>query len=339
MDYNITDFTVSAYRDDLVTPSHLRLKHTMSDLFSGLGDVRQYLYESGDQRGFASQIALGQDMRLFASEMDFLKDTQMSYHIGGDAFLLSFCLGDDIDWTDQEDHKDYCVQDGQYTIYRKSEYREERIFCKGRHYLGMTLFVQNRRMDAVLDGAGIDACHPFLKGERHPKFEMSPRTLTAIHDAMHCDYAGGLKSTFLESRMLDLLVDCIVSAEDQKLNADEKILRSLTSADRLALQEARLYLDSIRGGTVTIAELSRKCAINEFKLKSGFKAIYGKSVHQYIVSSRLKLAVNLLRDDYTVEDVAEKIGYRTVSGFYKAFQKEYGCSPGEMMNVKSRLER
>jgi len=119
MDYNITDFTVSAYRDDLVTPSHLRLKHTMSDLFSGLGDVRQYLYESGDQRGFASQIALGQDMRLFASEMDFLKDTQMSYHIGGDAFLLSFCLGDDIDWTDQEDHKDYCVQDGQYTIYRK----------------------------------------------------------------------------------------------------------------------------------------------------------------------------------------------------------------------------
>lgn len=85
-----------------------------------------------------------------------------------------------------------------------------------------------------------------------------------------------------------------------------KILRSLTSADRLALQEARLYLDSIRGGTVTIAELSRECAINEFKLKSGFKAIYGKSVHQYIVSSRLKLAVKLLRDDYTVEDIAEK---------------------------------
>lgn len=70
------------------------------------------------------------DMQLFASEMDFLKDMQMSYHIGGDAFLLSFCLGDDIDWTDQGDHKDYCVQDGQYTIYRKSEYREERIFAK-----------------------------------------------------------------------------------------------------------------------------------------------------------------------------------------------------------------
>lgn len=332
----ITDFTVSSYGRELITPSHLRLKHTMSDLFSGLGDVKRYLYESEDQRGFASQISLGKDMRLFASEMDFLKDTQMSYRIGGDAFLFSFCLGDDIDWTDQGDHKDYYVQDGQYTIYRKGEYKEERLFRKGRHYLGITLFIQNRRMDATLEGAGLNVHHPFLNGETHPKFEMSPRALAAIHDAMHCDYTGGLKSTFLESRMLDLLVDCIVSAEDQKLTADEKILRSLTSTDRLALQEARLYLDSMRGRTVTIAELSRKCAINEFKLKSGFKSIYGKSVHQYIVSARMKLAVELLREKNTVEEVSEKIGYRSVSGFYKAFQKEYGCSPSEMMGVKSR---
>lgn len=228
------------------------------------------------------------------------------------------------------------MQDGQYTIYRNGEYKEERIFRQGRHYQGMTLFVEKARMDEVMEGAGLSDSHPFIIGDTHPVFEMSARALAVIHDAMHCDYTGGLKSTFLESRMLDLLVDCIVTAEEQELIADNTALRSLTSTDRLALQEAKLYLDTMRGRTVTIAELSRKCAINEFKLKAGFKAVYGKSVHQYIVSARMKYAIKLLKEKYTVEEIAETIGYRTVSGFYKAFHKEYGCSPSEMTNTKSR---
>ncbi len=334
----ITDFTVSAYGTETITPSHLRLKHTMSDLFSGLGDVGQYMYASEDQRGFASQIALGQDLRLFVSEMDFLKDTEMSYQIGGDAFLLSFCLGDDMDWVDQGDSKEYYVQDGQYTIYRRGEYKEKRLFREGRHYQGMTLFVQNSRMESVIEGAGLNSLHPFLQGEVHPKFEMSARGLSAIHEAMHCGYTGGLKSTFLESRMLDILVDCIVTAQEQLLTADEIFLRSLTRSDRLALQEARMHLDLSGGRTITIAELSRKCAINEFKLKSGFKALYGKTIHQYIVSARMKQAVKLLREKYTVEEVAEKTGYSTVSGFYKAFKKEFGYLPGEISGRKARRD-
>lgn len=51
---------------------------------------------------------------------------------------------------------------------------------------------------------------------------------------------------------------------------------------------------------------------------------------QMVQSLRLKQASNLLRNtDRSVTDIANYVGYENVSFFYKKFQKQYNCSPGE----------
>ncbi len=82
----------------------------------------------------------------------------------------------------------------------------------------------------------------------------------------------------------------------------------------------------------TIRELSRKVAMNECYLKKGFKAITGKTIHEYQQSLRIAQARILLQEQgRTVTDVANTLGYSSISHFSTAFKKVTGMKPCELL--------
>ena len=60
-----------------------------------------------------------------------------------------------------------------------------------------------------------------------------------------------------------------------------------------------------------------------------FKEITGSSLVRYIIEKRIGCAKQMLYDDMEIMRVAEKVGYRNYSNFYKAFRKAVGCGPEE----------
>ncbi len=83
----------------------------------------------------------------------------------------------------------------------------------------------------------------------------------------------------------------------------------------------------------TIKELSRKVAMNECYLKKGFKAIAGKTIHEYQQELRISQAKILLKQDgMTVTDVANTLGYSSISHFSTAFKKITGMKPCELLS-------
>ncbi|WP_421919772.1 helix-turn-helix transcriptional regulator [Marinifilum sp.] len=111
----------------------------------------------------------------------------------------------------------------------------------------------------------------------------------------------------------------------EKLNAKSNI----TSYDVKKLFEIRqLILDNITDVPL-IETLASKVAMSSSKLQKSFKLVFGKSITQYALREKMRMAKDMLStQSYSVSDVAYKLGYSNVSHFAKAFNKCYQINPG-----------
>lgn len=81
----------------------------------------------------------------------------------------------------------------------------------------------------------------------------------------------------------------------------------------------------------SMSVLARQSGLNTFKLKAGFKQVFGNSVFGYLKDHRLEQAKNMIREgDRTVTAVAYETGYSTLQHFSNEFKKKYGLSPKEV---------
>jgi AraC-like DNA-binding protein len=103
-------------------------------------------------------------------------------------------------------------------------------------------------------------------------------------------------------------------------------------SERGKILEARHIIESNIEYQHTIRELSRKVAINECYLKKGFKALVGMTIHEYHQQLRIARAKELLHvQGHSVTDVANMLGYSSISHFSTAFKRVTGMKPCELL--------
>jgi len=79
-----------------------------------------------------------------------------------------------------------------------------------------------------------------------------------------------------------------------------------------------------------IREIAQKVGMNEFKLKNGFRELFGNGVYEYLRSERMQTARQLLNESgRSIKEIASLTGYRSVNSFIKAFKKMFGVTPGD----------
>ena len=103
---------------------------------------------------------------------------------------------------------------------------------------------------------------------------------------------------------------------------------SFGTADRQML-ELMDYIDSNIAGGITLAAVSKKAGMTESAFSRKFSAINGISFKQYVVDRKIERAIFLLRNtNRKMSDIALDSGFDSISGFYSAFQKKTGTTPG-----------
>ncbi len=81
-------------------------------------------------------------------------------------------------------------------------------------------------------------------------------------------------------------------------------------------------------GRVSVAELARVAACSPTHLRRLFRLGLGMSPSRYLLERRLQRAADLLRStDDTVQQVAERCGFESLSHFHRHFKARYGCTP------------
>ena len=71
------------------------------------------------------------------------------------------------------------------------------------------------------------------------------------------------------------------------------------------------------------------------KLKTKFKQVYGMKLYEFYNRNRLEKAKEMLKSGhYSVKQVGYDIGFSNLSNFAKAFKKEFGMLPKDMLGAK-----
>ena len=104
-------------------------------------------------------------------------------------------------------------------------------------------------------------------------------------------------------------------------------------SERDKILEACTIIENNEGRPPTIRELSRMVAMNECYLKKGFKALTGKTIHEYQQEIRINKAKDMLKvRGISVTDVALTLGYSSISHFSTAFKRVTGLKPCELLS-------
>ena len=137
-----------------------------------------------------------------------------------------------------------------------------------------------------------------------------------------------LQNTYLDSLGKVLVSDLWQEHIITPLSGRPRTTQS--SFDKRALQKAGDILANRYAEPPTIAELAKIVALNEHKLKTGFRDMYGKSIYEFVRCLRMETASHLLENmDLSVSEVAGMVGYVNTSHFAAAFRGAYGQNPSD----------
>ena len=94
------------------------------------------------------------------------------------------------------------------------------------------------------------------------------------------------------------------------------------------ISEITAYINNNYQTDITLATISKKFYISPYHLSRTFKANTGFSFVEYLNGVRIKEAQNLIRKtDKTIADIAQYVGYNSVTHFGRVFKNITGISP------------
>ncbi|MDP2687021.1 MAG: helix-turn-helix domain-containing protein [Aequorivita sp.] len=119
--------------------------------------------------------------------------------------------------------------------------------------------------------------------------------------------------------------------------AVEKPMRKkvrLTQDDIKMIEDARsLMLNDLARDFRPLKEFALQLGTNTFKLKYGFKELYGISVYRYLRNERLRKAKVLVQyGDNPFKSIVQLCGFKSEAHFSRTFKKEFGLTPTELRN-------
>ena len=95
------------------------------------------------------------------------------------------------------------------------------------------------------------------------------------------------------------------------------------------------YIEEHINEDLSLDTLSNLFFVSKYHISHLFKDRMGISLHQYIIKKRLALSRDALVNGKKPSEVFKEYGFSDYSVFYRAFVKEYGMSPQNLIRFKS----
>jgi AraC-like DNA-binding protein len=278
-------------------------------------------------KGRCIRLASKDPYSIYLYELRLRKNVLLSAATEGPVYVLQFCMEADAEWQEKESGARLRLQQGQGAFSFIRRVSETCEYQEGLHYKGFRISFSESRIESLAEGFGVSA-NQFSRrksGFSISYFEITPECRIAIEQIVRCRYSGAVGALYIDSKVNEILAYSMASMQDRTIDEPD-----LSKGDVEGLVKAKEILDNHISAPVTIHELSRMVYLNEHKLKNGFKRLFGKPVHSYLLDRRMEQARLLLeKGSLCIYEVAELVGYSDGSSFSKAFYKRYGYRPAE----------
>lgn len=164
----------------------------------------------------------------------------------------------------------------------------------------------------------------------HDRF-LTHEMIALVHQMLRCPYKNGAAAFFMEAKVIELLLMVLHECSNESLTPPIK----LSPYDIEMLHQAKQLVVSDFENPPSLMQLAKKVGINDFKLKKGFKHLFGTTVFDYMNKVRMEKAKQLLLEtDLPIEDIAMMTGFEFTSNFNKAFKKHFNCTAAYLRRQK-----
>lgn len=152
--------------------------------------------------------------------------------------------------------------------------------------------------------------------ERLPTFIPIDKVLSQYVIFLHQKLIQGDSSKHSERQMLLLLIQLLREKFGGEIHLDKRI------------EAARAYIDQSFSEPVSLTQLATIANLSVRQLSELFRRQLGMTPQQYLTEKRMQFAWRILESgNLTIQQVADKVGYKSLSAFSDRFRKHFGHSP------------
>ena len=158
--------------------------------------------------------------------------------------------------------------------------------------------------------------------EQYHHFEVASTTITqCVHEVV-----SNPENQLLREAKKYAILDDYFNASRRQTKYQCPFLNQKENVNKV--RAAKEYLLEDLNNSPTIKQIAKHVALNEYNLKTGFKEIYGKTIHSFLKDYKMTKARELiLLREYQIAEIADQLGYTNVSHFIDAFKKKFGITP------------
>lgn len=175
--------------------------------------------------------------------------------------------------------------------------------------------------------------------------EKIPFIKNKIYENIYIEKPLSIQEKLIISQLEDYILDCEFENLYLTLKLHEILIHYFSSSnkkeqenkkmdDKLVLQLneiKKLLMDNI-ASPPTLKSISYTVGLSEYKIKEGFKKLYGKTISSFILDTKLEIGKDKLDMKVKqVKEIAYDLGYENPSHFIEAFKKKYGITPKQWM--------
>jgi AraC-like DNA-binding protein len=155
---------------------------------------------------------------------------------------------------------------------------------------------------------------------------VTPTFHSIIEGIFNCPLQGTLGNLMLEGALQQLL-----AIQFAMMGNEMPVRKSIAIRDRNIITAVKDHLDTTFNEDHSLVSLSKKFGINQNKLKTQFRELFGVPVIGYLYDRKMEHARTLLLDKgMFVNEVASLVGYRNPNHFATAFKRKFGINPSKL---------
>ncbi|KAA1187663.1 AraC family transcriptional regulator [Paenibacillus sp. FSL E2-8871] len=265
-------------------------------------------------------------------DLQFNRDIEAKGEFRTPRTELIFCMGHGIEWGTSLKQDYFAIDTGESVLLHGGVRSENCIYLSGAGYRFLSIDMSPAQFERMTSGLTEDTRLQAGGGAGlfFGKNAITPSIRLILSQIADCSYSQGMRELYLEGKMLELMAVYLNESLFEADRISHTVKLSRDDMESLRLAKEILQRDYLH--PPTLAGLSRIICLNEFKLKKGFKEIFGYTVHAYVIEQRMQRAQQLLEHgNMTVSEAASRVGYVNVSHFSAAFRKKFGVRPGEYL--------
>lgn len=143
---------------------------------------------------------------------------------------------------------------------------------------------------------------------------------------LNCPYDEATRQFYFDIKVRELLYQILENAYRKRPTTQ------FTPWETARIHEARKILENyISKKPPSIRSLSRQVALNEFKLKAGFRLYFNTGIFEWLMEQKMQHAKNLLlTTNKPIKDICAMVGYPRTTNFITAFRRRFGMTPGSL---------